>query len=146
MSGSQAEYEAASMVGARLGGTRALAVTTASQNVDLATLTEFTTQGTTGYLIKQGRMLRLRADGADVYFAFGIDGSGSIDETNTTASTATQCDYIPAGQYVDVRPPMSLPVAGALPGGRCTFLYYKGSAACKLRVTVCSEFTDDYAK
>lgn len=102
-----AAYEAYNPTGAAVGKVRALAVTSTTSNVDVLTLAEV------GADVGFGRMLRLRADGADVYYAFG-NAAQALDDTNTTAGNAGQCDVIPNGQYVDVRPPYvhQNPVAG----------------------------------
>lgn len=129
---SAVEYEAYAPIGA--GGTRirAIAVTTSSANQDLAaTPTEIATH------VAAGRMLRLRADGGDVYYCFYKDGSLTIDQTNTTQGNSAQCDLIPAGQFVDVRPPYVQPAGGL--GQLWSFLYYKGSVACTLRISIASE-------
>ena len=112
--------------GARLGNIRAIAVTTSSAITDLSASTEIWND------ILAGRMIRMRADGGDVYYAFNTANSGTVDQTNTTPGNATQCDIIPAGQFIDVRPPYAANALGQ-------WLILKGSVACTLRISVCSE-------
>ena len=131
---SEFEYEGWNVIGSAQGQTKAFSVTSTAANVDLSA------DGNLGVAFKAGRMLRLRADGCDVYYFFGADNAQTIDDTKTGATNPEQqCDVIPNGQYVDVRPPI-----GALSGnlkGKWTFLYYKSAtgASGKLRVTISSE-------
>lgn len=120
------EMESLTPIGAQLGKVRAISVTTSSARHNLAALTELSAA------VDRGAILRLRADGDDVYYAFNTADSGSIDETNTTASNATQCDMIPAGDFIDVRCPR---IADTL----ATWLLVKGPTACRLRISISSE-------
>lgn len=125
---SQLDLEAVNPIAAQLGKIRAIPVTTSSVIFDLSASTEVWTD------VQGGRMLRLRADGNDVYYAFNFTNTGTIDETNTTQGNATQCAVIPAGDYEDVRVPR---VEGPA-GGLCQYLLVKGAAACTLRLSVTS--------
>lgn len=135
-------YEAMTPIGALLKGTRAIAVTTASQNFDLSAISEF--KGAAAAPIpaydEMASIFRLRADGGDVYYAFYFDNSGTIDDTNTTQGNATQCDVIPAGQFIDVRIPWTRRLTTDGNGKLCSFLYFKTkTGTATLRVSVCSE-------
>lgn len=124
---SQLDLEAVNPIGPMLGKIRAVAVTTSSARHDLAALAEF---GTGNEL---SRVLRLEANGGDVYYAFNTSDAGTVDEANTTAGNATQCAVIPDGQFRDIRVPY---VRGT---GLASWLLVKGSAACVLRVSLSSE-------
>jgi hypothetical protein len=125
---SQLDLEAVNPIGPLLGQIRAIAVTTSSARFDLSALAEFGTGGD-----EMARVFRFTANGGDVYIAFNTSNAGSIDETNTTAGNATQCDVIPDGQFRDFRMPY---VNGT---GLATWLLVKGSVACKLRISKSSE-------
>lgn len=138
----QTMYEAMTPVGALLKGTRAIAVTTASANVDLSTISEFkgAASGAIPAYDEMASIFRLRADGGDVYYAFYFDGTGTIDDTNTTQGNVTQCDVIPAGQFIDVRIPWTRRLTSDGNGKLCSFLYYKSKVGTPtLRISVASE-------
>ena len=128
---SQLDLEAVNPIAAQLGKIRAVAVTTTSTRHNLAvTGTEVWAD------VILGRMLRMYADGNDVYYAFNSADAGTVDETNTTAANATQCACIPAGDFRDVRPPY---IKGT---GLCSWLIVKvaaSTAAAVLRLEISSE-------
>lgn len=121
--------ESYSPTGPVLGRVAVIAVTTSSASVDLSADTAV------GRDVVNGRYIRLIADGCNVYYAWGPDGTGSIDETAT--SGATRCGVIPDGQYRDEVIPF-------VAGKQQTFLYVKGSGTGKLRVHASS--VDDLAR
>lgn len=86
-------------------------------------------QDISGYITEwdQGHYLSLQADGGDVYFVTSDVGTDSIDETSTVAGAVTLCQKIPNGTRWD----------GCLADGY-KYLIVKGSAACKLRVSISS--------
>lgn len=127
--GTNTEYEAANVLlplvnkaasdarGARF-RTAVIAVTTSSVAQDISTyITEW----------DQGHFFSLQADGGDVYFVTSDVGTDSIDEAITTAGAVTLCQKIPNGSRWD----------GRLADGY-KYLIVKGSAACKLRVSLSS--------
>lgn len=76
----------------------------------------------------QGSFYSLVADGGDVYFAFSDSGSDAIDQTITTARTATLCQKLVSGTRWD----------GRLPDG-CTHIIAKtASGTATLRVSLSS--------
>ncbi len=130
---SQIELEALKPVGPVIGKIRAIAVTSTQGNTDLTSISEFGT-GTDA-----ARIFRLRADGNNIYFGFSNSSGATIDDTNTTQANATQCDVIPAGQFVDVCLPYKYNGTSAV----ClySFLYYKTATGltATLRISVVSE-------
>lgn len=119
-------------VGPRQGRIRALPVTSSAANVDLTTLTELS-EGIAGNML-----LSLTAEG-DVYYAFAADGATPIDRTNTTASNAAQCDFLPSGASRDLHIPWA-PGTGGNSGALLKFLHHQSSAAtATLRISVASE-------
>jgi len=130
---SQLDLEAVNPIAPLMGKIRAIAVTTSSARHNLAALAEFGTGGD-----DMARVFRLRANGADVYYFFNNADAGTVDEANTTAGNANQCDVIPNGTFIDVRLPW-VKIGGGATAGLATWLLVKGSAACVLRVTLSSE-------
>lgn len=140
---STAALEGLEPVGARLRQIEAIAVTTSSVIIDLSTRTNL-------YAAAQsGRLLIFQSSGADIFYAFTSENSGSIDETNTTAGNATQCDMIPAGARIPIRPPYTPQYlingsAGAIiTAGMCRYLIVKGLVATTLRVSLASQDRKD---
>jgi len=125
------EHEALDVRGPKLAKSHVLAVTSSSASTDMSASAAIGTD------LSAGRMLRLHADGGDVYYAWSTDGTGTIDDTATGAG-ATVCGVIPAGQFRDERPPFD--VTATITIGRIwPFLYYKtASGTAKLRVTITS--------
>jgi hypothetical protein len=128
-------------VGARLGKVEAIAVTSVSAIIDLSLRTNIYAD------LQAGRMVLADADGAPVYYAFTSEATGTIDNTSTTAGSATACARIS-----DVLPPQRLrpPIltqqevnssAGAFTNtGACRYLIVKtASTGATLRLSVCSE-------
>lgn len=97
----------------------AIALTTSSARFDL---TLYLTPG-----ITRGHFVTCQADGGDVYLVFNNADAGAVDETITTAGTATVCWKIPNGTTQDFAITEDY-----------TWLVAKGSAACKLRMYVSS--------
>lgn len=120
------QQEAFNVVGPTLSGVHVFAVTSTQADADMAT------SAAVGVAVSNGRMLRLRADGCDVYYAWAQADALTIDDAATGTNTGT-CGVIPAGSYVDERPPC---IGGAI----CSWLYVKAAtgATGKLRVSVSS--------
>lgn len=95
------DHEAFDVVGPCFGQISCIAVTATSSATDIAA------DAYVGSSTKAGRMLRLRADstGGDVFYAWSASTGDTIVDT-ATGATAGKCGVIPAGQYVDERPPM----------------------------------------
>jgi hypothetical protein len=130
---SQLDLEAVNPIAPLLGKIRAFAVTTSSARFDISACTEFSSDDL-------ARVFRFEANGGDVYWAINNSNAGTVDETNTTASNATQCAVIPNGTFKDVRLPW-VKIGGSATAGLATWLIIKGSAACTLRVSLSSENT-----
>jgi hypothetical protein len=130
---SQLDLEAVNPIAPLLGKIRAIAVTTSSARFDIAAMTEFGSGGD-----DLARVFRFEATGGDVYIAFNTSNAGSIDETNTTASNATQCAVVRDGTFKDYRLPY-VRLGGGVPAGLATWILVKGSVACTLRVSLSSE-------
>jgi hypothetical protein len=136
---SKAAQEGLEPVGARLGDIEAIAVTTSSVIIDLSTRTNIYAE------IDAGRLLMAQSSGVDVFYAFHSENSGSIDETNTTAGNQTQCDMIPAGARIPMRPPYLSQrdinsSGGTLTNtGKCRYLLVKAPVATTLRLSLASE-------
>lgn len=136
---SKAAQEGLEPVGARLKDIEALAVTTSSVIIDLSTRAAIWAE------LQAGRLMMVQSSGVDVFYAFHSENSGSIDETNTTAGNATQCDMVPAGARLPMRPPYVTQKevnssAGATTNlGLCQFLIVKGPVATILRLSLASE-------
>jgi hypothetical protein len=116
---------------ARQGQIAAIAVTSTAGYVDLST------HGALGAAVIAGRLLRLTADGADVYFAFAADHATAIDDTNvdSTPGTDARCDVLPDTQSIVGRPPIGYPI-----------LHYKtaSGATATLRISVASQNPQAY--
>lgn len=135
--GMEIQLEAFDVRGPKLTKTHVIAVTNVSQNTDMSA------SASVGPDVLAGRTLRLQAEGCDVYYAWGPNNSGTIDDT-ATGTGATVCGVIPVGQFRDERPPLDTGVATApSPNQKAAwvFLYFKaaGSLSGKLRVTVASQ-------
>lgn len=136
---SRAAQEGLEPVGARLKQIEAVAVTTSSVIIDLSTRTNIWTA------LQSGRLLMMQSSGTDVFYAFNTENSGSIDDTNTTAGNATQCDMVPAGARLPVRPPYIPQIqinqsAGTITNlGLCRYLIVKAPIATVLRLSLASE-------
>jgi|SRR5882672_1376252 len=137
------QNEAFSPRGARLSKIEAIAVTTTSAIIDLSTRTNIWAD------LQAGRMMLADADGADVYFAFNSENSGTIDQTAVTAGGATQCARIPAGALVPMRPYYHTLAKKNASGGTitsegiCRYLLVKAPIVCTLRLSICSEQPSD---
>lgn len=135
--------EAFSPRGARLGKIEAIAVTTSSAIIDLSARTNIWAD------LQAGRLLLADADGADVYYAFNSENSGTIDQTNTTAGNQTQCARIPAGALVPLRPyyhtlaKKNASLGAITVEGICRYLLVRAPIACTLRLSICSEQPSD---
>lgn len=128
--------EAFAPLGAALSKVEAIPVTTSSVIIDLSTRTNIYAD------LQAGRLMLADADGADVYFAFNSENSGSIDQTNTTAANATQCARVPAGALVPMRPPyhnQQEANQGGLSVGMYRYLLVRANIACTLRLSIVSE-------
>lgn len=126
---SQLQLEAYNPVGARSGRITVISVTTSSAEVDLSTKEIWTDAD-------DGRMIRLRVEG-DVWYNFDSVSGGSVDETATSGLTSG--DWIPAGDFIDIRLPYVRSRPGATGQGICKYLRVKAPVACKLRISVSSE-------
>lgn len=130
------QAEAFNPLGCALGKVEAIPVTTSSVIIDLSTRTNIYAD------LQAGRLMLADADGADVYYAFNSENSGSIDQTNTTAANQTQCGRIPAGMLVPMRVPyhnQQEANQGSLTVGMYRYLLVRANVACTLRLYVCSE-------
>ena len=103
-----------------------IAVTSTSAATDLSA------DATAGKEFINGQMIRLYADGADVYFAFSTENASTIDDTATGAS-AGKCGCIPAGTSQDF-------CCAWLNGAQCKYLYTKTKTGltATLRITTSS--------
>lgn len=128
---SQLELEAVDVCGPAFGRVAVLAVTDTSAAADLSA------NAYVGADLLAGRMLRLRAEGCDVYYAWSTTTSTVVD--TATATTAGKCDVIPNGTYVDERPPI---VGGTI----CPYLVVKAASGLsgKLRIRASSNSPDKY--
>lgn len=136
--------EAFNPLGARLGLIADIAVTATSAVIDLSTWPAFYAQ------LQAGRLMLADADGADVYYAFNSENSGTIAIAGATAAgpgLATQCARVPAGALVPMRPPYHdqkdvNSSAGAITSaGICRYLLVIASVPCTLRLDIVSETT-----
>lgn len=98
-----------------------------------------------------GRLILADADGADIYYAWNSENSGTVDETATTGA-ATQCGRVPAGALVPFRPFFHSIKSKNSSGGTvtsegiCKYLIVKCTvASAKLRLYVCSQAPSDGA-
>lgn len=134
------QQEAYGPLGALKSKVECLAITSASAIFDLSTRTNIYAD------LTAGRLCLADADGADVYYVFSSENSGTVDNTNTTAANATQCVRIPTGALVEFRPPKLTQQevnssAGALvTTGMCKYLIAKtASGTATLRLAIVSE-------
>lgn len=116
-----------------------IAVTSTSAIIDLSARTNIYAD------LSAGLLCLADADGADVYYLFSSENSGTVDNTNTTAANATQCVRIPQDTTVPFRPPFMTQAdvngsAGAITNvGMCKYLIVKTAAApATLRLTIIS--------
>lgn len=138
-----ATWSSLNPIGARLGKTAAVAVTTGSVVKDLQSLTNIWTALTKGQLV----MVQTQAD---VYYAFNSENGGTIDQTAADATNPSQqCALIPAGACLPFRPPYVSQTeinqsGGALTNlGMCRYLLVRGDAASTMRLYIASEKPSD---
>lgn len=133
--------EAWSPVGARVGKVEAIPITATSTVFDLSARTNIYAD------LQAGRLCLADADGADVYYFFSSENSGTADPANVTAANATQCARIPTGALVEFRPPyysqaeINAPSSGLTNIGMARYLVARtatGSTA-TLRLHIASE-------
>lgn len=136
----QFTYEAFGPVGALKAKVECLAITSASTIFDLSTRTNIYAD------LCAGRLCLADADGADVYYVFSSENSGTVDNTNTTAANATQCARFPTGALCDFRPPVLTQAEVNSSGGTLTntgmakYLIAKtASGTATLRLTIVAE-------
>lgn len=96
--------------GPALGGIACIAVTAVAGSYNIAG------DAAVGAAVTAQRIIRLYADGSDIYYGWSADGVPVIDPAAVAGNT--RCSVIPAGQYRDERPPT---VGGVLQG----FIHYK---------------------
>jgi hypothetical protein len=90
--------EMADVVGPAFGRIASIAVTSTAGNTDISA------DAYVGADLIAGRQLRLRAVGADIYYAWS-NTTSTVDDT-ARGATAGKCVCLPAGQYTDERPPI----------------------------------------
>lgn len=91
---SDAELQAAYVIGPRMGTIAVVATSTGVVGMDLATLFP--------KAIQEGRMIRLEADGASVYWFLNTSAAGTPGPTDT--STTGQCSVIEDGDHTEFFP------------------------------------------
>lgn len=112
--------EAFNVCGPPAGRTSVIAVTSTASKTDVSQ------DANIGADVIAGRMLRIRAEGCDVYYSWYRDNSISIDDT--AASGTTVPGLIPAGQFVDERPPIGAASATDARLVKWTFLNLKSAS------------------
>lgn len=122
------------LLGPILARTACIAVTATSAAVELSA------DVNVGPAFLDGQLLRLYADGADVYYGFAVDGTTitAIDDAST-GTTAGRCQCIAKGTYVDVCMPW-------LNGSPCTFLYVKTATGATATLRISPRSLDDKTK
>jgi hypothetical protein len=126
---SSIQDEAYDVVGPRFGNIEALPVSTTSAATDVSVL------ASVGGDVAACRMLRLRANGCDVYYAWST-AADTIDNT-ATGHAAGVCSVLPNGQFVDERPPF-------LKGVLCKYLIVKAASGSGALVVSVSSASRDY--
>lgn len=139
------QQEAYGPVGVQKSKVECLPITSASTIFDLSTRTNIYTA------LTEGRLCLADADGADVYYVFSSENSGTVDNTNTTAANATQCPRIPTGALVEFRPPIITQADANSSGGTitnvgmCKYLIAKtASGTATLRLAIVSATPSKY--